>query len=98
MGTQIAELLAVAHPRCTVGLVLISPIPLRGYELSPAEFSAFEGASRNRDPEVAAESRKKFVGLQDSGRCQHSGGGIARHPERHGDRGSARLDRRPSAG
>lgn len=61
MGTQIAELLAVAHPRRTVGLVLISPIPLRGYELSPAEFSTFEASARNRDPEAAADARKKLL-------------------------------------
>lgn len=61
MGTQVAELLAVARPHRTAGLVLISPIPLRGFALSAAQLSAFETAARNRDPAAAADGRKAFL-------------------------------------
>jgi pimeloyl-ACP methyl ester carboxylesterase len=61
MGTQIAELLAVARPHRTVGLVLINPIPLRGYALSADQMAAFETAARNRDPAAAAEGRLELL-------------------------------------
>ena len=61
MGTQVAELLAVARPPRTVGLVLISPIPLRGFALSAAQLSAFESAARTREPAAAADGRKALL-------------------------------------
>lgn len=61
MGTQVAELLAMARPHRTVGLVLISPIPLRGFALTAAQLSAFETAAHNRDPAAAAEGRKALL-------------------------------------
>ena len=61
MGTQVAELLAVACPHRTVGLVLISPIPLGGFALSAAQLTAFETAARTRDPAAAADSRKALL-------------------------------------
>jgi pimeloyl-ACP methyl ester carboxylesterase len=61
MGTQIAELLTVARQHRTVGLVLISPIPLRGFALSAADLSAFEAAARTREPNAAADGRKPFL-------------------------------------
>jgi pimeloyl-ACP methyl ester carboxylesterase len=61
MGTQIAELLAVALPHHTVGLVLISPIPLRGFVLSATQLSAFEATARTREPAAAADGRKALL-------------------------------------
>lgn len=61
MGTQVAELLAVARPHRTVGLVLISPIPLRGFALSAAQLSAFEASARTREPAAAANGRKALL-------------------------------------
>ncbi|MEV5007427.1 alpha/beta hydrolase [Streptomyces sp. NPDC055692] len=61
MGAQIAELLAVARLHRTVGLVLICPIPLRGYALSADQMSAFETAARTRDPAAAAEGRRQLL-------------------------------------
>lgn len=61
MGTQIAELLAVSRPHRTVGVVLISPIPLRGYPLTAPQMSEFEATARNRNPAAAAEGRKPLL-------------------------------------
>jgi pimeloyl-ACP methyl ester carboxylesterase len=61
MGAQIAEFLAVARPHRTVGLVLISPIPLGGFARSAAQRAAFEIAARTRDPAAAADGRQALL-------------------------------------
>jgi pimeloyl-ACP methyl ester carboxylesterase len=54
MGAQVAELVAGRHPRICVGLVLLTPVPLRGFPLSAGQAAAFDTAARSRDPAVAA--------------------------------------------
>jgi len=42
MGAQIAELVAACRPHNTAGLVLVTPIPLKGFPLSAEQAIAFE--------------------------------------------------------
>ena len=61
MGTQIAELVAVARPDAVVGLVLIAPIPLAGYPLTPEQAGDFDRVARDRDAGHAAAGRKSLL-------------------------------------
>jgi pimeloyl-ACP methyl ester carboxylesterase len=58
MGAQVAELVAGRRPHSCVGLVLVTPIPLKGFPLSAEQAAAFDKAARTRDPAVAAAGRK----------------------------------------
>jgi pimeloyl-ACP methyl ester carboxylesterase len=61
MGAQVAELVAGSRPRSCVGLVLVTPIPLKGLPLSAEQTAGFDDAARNRDPAVAAAGRKALL-------------------------------------
>jgi NAD(P)-dependent dehydrogenase (short-subunit alcohol dehydrogenase family) len=59
MGAQVTELVAACRPHNTAGLVLVTPIPLKGCPLSAEQAIAFDSVARNRDPTVAAAGRKR---------------------------------------
>jgi len=61
MGAQVAELVAGCRPHSTVGLALITPIPLKGFPLSAEQTAAFDSAARSRDPAGAAAGRKPLL-------------------------------------
>jgi pimeloyl-ACP methyl ester carboxylesterase len=61
MGAQVAELVAGCRPHSCVGLVLVTPIPLKGFPLSPEQAAAFDDAAHTRDPAVAAAGRKALL-------------------------------------
>jgi pimeloyl-ACP methyl ester carboxylesterase len=61
MGAQVAELVAGCRPHSAVGLVLVTPIPLKGFPLSAEQAAAFDNAARTRDPAVAAAGRKALL-------------------------------------
>jgi pimeloyl-ACP methyl ester carboxylesterase len=62
MGTQIAELVAVARPADVIGLALLTPIPLAGYPLPPEQMAVFEQGARDRgDTGVVAGRRALLV-------------------------------------
>jgi pimeloyl-ACP methyl ester carboxylesterase len=61
MGAQVAELVAGCRPHTVVGLVLVTPIPLKGFPLSAEQAAAFDNAARTRDPAVAAAGRKALL-------------------------------------
>jgi pimeloyl-ACP methyl ester carboxylesterase len=61
MGAQVAELVAGCRPRRTVGLVLVTPIPLNGFPLSAEQAAEFDIAARTRDPAAAAAGRKPLL-------------------------------------
>jgi pimeloyl-ACP methyl ester carboxylesterase len=61
IGAQVAELVAGCRPHIVVGLVLITPIPLKGFPLSAEQAVGFANAARSRDPAVAAAGRKPLL-------------------------------------
>jgi pimeloyl-ACP methyl ester carboxylesterase len=61
MGAQVAELVAGCRPYSAVALVLVTPIPLKGFPLSAEQVAAFANAARSRDPAVAAAGRKPLL-------------------------------------
>ena len=61
MGAQVAELVAACRPHNTAGLVLVTPIPSKGFPLSAEQAIAFDNVARNTDPTVAAAGRKALM-------------------------------------
>ena len=59
MGAQIAELMAIARADRTAALVLITPIPLKGFELTSDQKTNFAASARERTPESAAKGRRR---------------------------------------
>jgi pimeloyl-ACP methyl ester carboxylesterase len=61
IGAQVAELAAGCRPQSVVGLVLMTPIPLKGFPLSAEQAVGFANAARSGDPAVAAAGRKPLL-------------------------------------
>jgi len=61
MGAQVGELVAAARPGSTAGLALITPIPLAGYPLTPAQAAHFDQSAHDRDAAAAAEGRRALL-------------------------------------
>jgi len=61
LGAQVAELVGPPAARNTAGLVLVTPIPLKGFPLSAEQAIAFEQRGPQRDPTVAAAGRKALM-------------------------------------
>lgn len=61
MGAQVAELVAVALPDSTTGLVLISPIPLAGYPVDEEQAEGFAKVAGHRDISTIAAARKELL-------------------------------------
>ncbi len=57
MGTQVAELVAAAHPERVVGLVLLTPVPLEGTRLPAQEIEPFRTPADNVVAQRAARSQ-----------------------------------------
>jgi pimeloyl-ACP methyl ester carboxylesterase len=57
MGTQVAELVAAAHPERVVGLVLLTPVPLGGTRLPEQEIEPFRTPADNVVAQRAARSQ-----------------------------------------
>ena len=57
MGTQVAELVAAAHPEQVVGLVLLTPVPLGGTRLPEQEIEPFRTPADNVVAQRAARSQ-----------------------------------------
>lgn len=61
MGAQVAELVADARPNIAVGLVLITPVPLAGYRLTPEQAARFGRAAHDRTVASAAANRRALL-------------------------------------
>jgi pimeloyl-ACP methyl ester carboxylesterase len=61
MGSQVGELVAAARRDSTVGLALITPIPLAGYALTPAQAARFDKATHDRNAKTAADGRRALL-------------------------------------
>jgi pimeloyl-ACP methyl ester carboxylesterase len=71
MGAQVAELVAVARPNVLVGLVLITPVPLAGYPLTPEQAAHFGDAAHDRTVAAAAANRRALL-VNDSARVMRT--------------------------
>jgi pimeloyl-ACP methyl ester carboxylesterase len=60
MGSQIAELVAVASPN-VIGMVLLTAIPLAGYPLTAEQAQNFDSAARGRDVANVTAGRKALL-------------------------------------
>lgn len=61
MGAQVAELVAAARPNVAVGLVLIAPVPLAGYRLTPEQVVRFRHAAHDRAVASAVANRRALL-------------------------------------
>ena len=61
MGAQVAELVAIAQPNVLVGLVLMTPVPLAGYPLTPEQAAHFGHAAQDRTVAAAAANRRALL-------------------------------------
>ena len=66
LGAQVAELVAVSRPLTTLGLVLVTPVPLRGYGAPDATVAAFRRLGGAPDAQRATR-RQLTVGLSEQG-------------------------------
>jgi pimeloyl-ACP methyl ester carboxylesterase len=61
MGAQVAELVAAARPNIAAGLVLITPVPLAGYPLTPEQADRFSHAAHDRTVASAGANRRALL-------------------------------------
>ncbi len=71
MGAQVAELVAAAGQNIAVGLVLVTPVPLAGYPLTPEQAARFGHAAHDRTVAAAAANRRPLL-VNDSPRVMRA--------------------------